>query len=98
MAETVRKISYEEFAEHLPEVLDELARARETLLVVKNGHTFRVGIAETDLDPRLPPLPDLETRLRILRETAGGFHTPDREGFLAYLREARGQDSEGRPA
>jgi hypothetical protein len=97
MANATRKLSYEQFAEHLPDVLDELARAQDIVLFEKDGKTFRVELAEPELDPRLPPLLPLETRLRILRETAGSFHTPDREAFLAYLREARGQDSEGRP-
>jgi hypothetical protein len=97
MAKVVRKLSYKEFVESLPEVLDELARDHDTLLVEKNGSTFRVGLAEPALDPRLPPLPPLEVRREALRKSAGGFHTPDKEKFMEELRIMRQQDSEGRP-
>jgi hypothetical protein len=91
-------MSYEEFVAGLPGVLDELARTDETVLIEKNGRTFSVEVAEPETHSSLPPLPPLEERLRILRETAGGFHTPNREQFLQELRDARHQDSEGRPA
>ena len=94
MTRTTRKLSYKEFVESLPEVLDELARDHDTLLVEKNGSTFRVGLAEPELDPRLPPLPPLEVRMEALRKSAGGFHTPTRERFLEELRIMRQQDSE----
>ncbi len=94
---TKRHMSYEEFVAGLPGVLDELARAGETVLIEKNGQTFSVGPTNPELDERLPPLPPLEVRLEALRKSAGGFHTPDREKFLEELRIMRQQDSEGRP-
>jgi len=97
MAKTARKMSYEEFARRLPEVLDEVARDQESVLVEKNGHTFSVSPAAPETPTGLPPLPPLEVRLKALRESAGGFHTPDREKFLEELRIMRQQDSEGRP-
>jgi hypothetical protein len=95
---TKRRMSYDEFVAGLPDVLDDLARADETVLIEKNGRTFSVEVAEPEKRSSLPPLPPLEERLRILKETAGGFHTPDREKFLEELRLMRQQDSEGRPA
>jgi hypothetical protein len=97
MPKTTRKLTYEEFAEHLPDVLDELPVTHDPILVENDGRTFRVALAEPALDPRLPPLLPLEERLELLRQSAGGFHTPDREKFLEELRIMREQDSEGRP-
>jgi hypothetical protein len=97
MAKIARKMSYEEFAEHLPEVLDELARDEDTLLVEKNGHIFRVSVTEPGLDSRLPPLPPLEVRLEALRRSAGALKGVDIEQLKADLRIMRQQDSSGRP-
>ena len=98
MAKLARKLSYKEFVESLPEVLDSIAREDKVVLVEKDGVTFSVEQAGAEGHSKLPPTPPPEVVRRILKETAGGFHTPDREGFLKELREARGQDSEGRPA
>ena len=94
---TKRRMSYEEFVAGLPGVLDDLARADETVLIEKNGRTFSVGVMEPEKHSALPPLPPLEVRLEALRKSAGGFHTPDKEKFLEELRIMRQQDSEGRP-
>jgi hypothetical protein len=94
---TERRIRYEEFVRNLPDILDELAREREILLVEKNGTTFWVGIASPGR-AGLPPTPPTDVVRRILKETAGGFQTPDREGFLRELRELRGHDSESKSA
>ena len=97
MAKVVRKLSYKEFVESLPEVLDELARDHDTLLVEKNGSTFRVGLAEPALDPRLPPLPPLEVRREALRKSAGALKGVDIDKLKGDLRIQRQQDSTGRP-
>jgi hypothetical protein len=69
MPKTTQKLTYEEFAEHLPDVLDELAVTHDPILVEKDGRTFRVALAEPALDPRLPPLLPLEERLELLRQS-----------------------------
>ena len=94
---TKRRMSYDEFVAALPGVLDELARAGATILVEKDGTTFRIALEAPELDERLPPLPPLEVRLEALKRSAGALKGVDIEQLKADLRIMRQQDSSGRP-
>jgi hypothetical protein len=91
-----RKISYEEFAEDLPNILDEVARDNEVVLVEKNGRVFSVGLAKARQTSGLPPH-DPDALLKAIYESAGALKGLDIEAFKAELREMREQDSKGRP-
>jgi hypothetical protein len=68
-----------------------MAREHEEVLVEKEGRVFRIEATEERVhDPE---------RLRsILRLSRGALKTVDIEALKRDLREARQQDSEGRPA
>ena len=97
MAKLMRRMSYEEFAEHLPEVLDALARADETVLVEKNGKTYSLELAQSRAHEVLPPLPNPEEVREALRKSAGALRGVDIDQLKADLRIQRQQDSSGRP-
>jgi hypothetical protein len=97
MAKTARRISYEEFQKCLADILDKTWQEENVLEVEKDGVTFTIEITPNKASSALPPTLHPDEVRRILKETAGGFRTLDRAGFLVELREARGQNSPGRP-
>lgn len=96
MSKAVRRLSYEEFAARLREVLDSVAQEDGEVIVEDAGRSYSVTL--TTKARALPPTPDPHLVRQILRDTAGGFDLADREQFLKELRDARDQDSAGRPA
>ena len=92
-----RKISYEEFVEDLPAILDEVARDGEVVLVEKNGQVFSIGLAESLPRRQILPRHDPEALRRAIQESAGALKGLDIDAFKAEMREMRQQDSKGRP-
>ena len=93
MTKEARRIGFEEFAAELPDLIETLAREHEQVLVEKEGRVFRVSAVDETVRAHDP-----ERLRRILARNSGAFKTIDIEALKRDLREARQQDSEGRPA
>ena len=95
---TKRRMSYGEFCETLPQVLDSLTSEEDLVLVERDGQLFKVArVAEREgLDPRLPRVSPERTR-EALRKSAGALKGVDVDQLKADLRLQRQQDSSGRP-
>ena len=94
----MQTVTYEEFAAHLPELLDKMAKDGEPLLVRQNGRLFRVSLSTAAEEPsKLPPI-DLEAQKRAFEAARGILKGIDREAFKKELRAMRAQRPRGRKA
>lgn len=96
MAKQVRRISFEEFAAHMPDLLERITAEHETVIVEKNGNLYRIE-ATTEGDQGRPRTHDPERFREMLSRTAGALKGVDIVALKRDLRAGRQQGGRNRP-
>jgi hypothetical protein len=92
MTREARRIAFEEFAAELPDLIEELARDHEEILVEKEGRVYRIGAVDETVRVHNP-----DRFRRMLERNSGAMKTVDIEALERDLREERDHASDGRP-
>ena len=94
MAIQPQQITFAEFSQHLPALFDAIAQNNEPVIVERAGRLFRVEAESKDIWAGYDP----ERAKEALRRSAGALKGIDLEELKRDIRDARAQDSHGRPA
>lgn len=97
MVTNVRWIPFEEFAERLEAVFDEVDREQRPLLIQRRGRLYRIEPAAPEVgdDPWVKY--DPKKAWAAMQAAIGALDGVDTAQLKADIKAARGQDSIGRP-
>jgi hypothetical protein len=99
MAHKTKPLPYKEFAEHIDEHLDALTEPGSEVTFERDGCLYEVVRMNEVEDDDIWKGYDPERLRRTIRSHRyNALAGLDVEAFKQYLKETRGQDSEGRPA
>ena len=97
MAKQERKLSYDEVAGRLAELLHGIAHGQAPVLFEMESRLYWLGLASDHLRLDEQTTESVSVK-QMLADTAGAFKGLDRERLTRHLRQARQQASRGRPA